>query len=64
MDDPVPQIEVPSQRMGQGMFGAQAGIAEGHGGGNRGDAELFQRIKRLGLDGALQVFVDKFDGLQ
>ena len=55
VDDSVPHVEMAAQRVGQGVFGAEAGIAEGHGGGNRGDAELFQGVQRAGLHGMRQV---------
>ena len=63
MDHSMTHVEVPAKRMGQGMFSTKTGIAEGHGGGNRGDAQLFQAVKRSCLDGLGQVSDDQIDGL-
>ncbi len=58
------QIEIAAEGVGKRMFGAKAGVAEGHGGGNGGDAQLFQGFEIACLNAFLQMSENEVDGLE
>ena len=57
-------VEVPAQRMSQGMLRTKTGIAESHGSSDRGDAQLFQTVKRPCLNRFGQISDNEINRLQ